>query len=163
MQIMDFLKNILSGVQTMKNTVLPQEIQNMQKLHDNIKNQIEEIERSGLANQTAQAKMRIGTLRATLYSHYKHLRQGGEIAPREAYKMHPLFIQMAREYPSLQERLSKIEKFYLGCTFGYQMPDGSIQPPELEWNDEGLKKIEAQAVHHTARLWYNDNKGQYFC
>lgn len=162
MEILDFIKNILSNAKALKNVALPQEIQNMQKLHANIKAQIEEVEQNGLP-QTAQAKMRLGSLRNTLFFHYKHLRQGGEVSPREAYKMHPAFIQMKREYPSFNERLTKLEKQHLGCTFGYQMPDGSIRPPELDWSDEELKNIEKQSLHQTARLWYDNDKSQYLC
>jgi len=163
MEILDLLKGIFSDAKRLKDIALPPEINNMQKLHASIKSQIEQIEKSGLSNQTDQAKMRIGMLRATLHSHYKHLRQGGEVNPKEIYKVHPAFIQMKNEYPSLHQRLSSLEKILLSCTFGYQMPDGSIKPPQLDWSDGELKNIESQALHQTARLWYDNDKGRYFC
>lgn len=165
---MDFLNNLQnlgdqaqSQFNTIKNTVIPMEIQNLKKAHDQINQDISAIETNGIAANNPQALTAITHLRTFLMTHYGHLMRGGDPEPIVGGKNHFLYLEVKAGFADLDNRLSALEQKYQNCSFGYQGTDGQILRPSLDWTEEQWLQIKDASKDQVARCWLNSDKNQY--
>lgn len=166
MNIFSDIQNALdqgkSQFTTIKNTLIPIEIQNLKKTGEALDKSIAQIEQQTLAADNPQALTQITHLRTSLMTHFGHLVRGGDPEPVVGGKNHPVYVEAKNKYADLDSRLSVLEQKYQGCTFGYQLIDGQqIMKPTLDWSEEKWMEIKNSARDQVARCWLDTDKNQY--
>jgi hypothetical protein len=143
----------------MASLVTPVELTNLEQAQALI------TEKITAAETEVPAPSELTHLRTFLTAQYGHLLDGGEPAPdallAARIKADPRFGQLCTQYALLQQRLALLEQQHLQCTFGYQMADGSIVVPDVQWSREELERVRAGAVQQTARCWMNADRSQF--
>jgi len=165
MGLLDNLRNFADSTRdqlnAVKNTVIPMEIQNLKKSHDQLAADISAIESNGIIANSPQALTAITHLRTFLMTHYGHLMRGGDPEPVVGGKAHPLYLEVKNGFADLDSRLSALEQKYQNCVFGYQAADGNIYKPSLDWTQEQWLEIKNSSKDQVARCWLNSDKNQY--
>ena len=165
MNFFDDLSNLTNEAgnqfKTIKNAVIPVEIQNLKKTHDRLDEEIRKIETENIPADNPQALVSITHLRTFLMTHFGHLMRGGEPEPVLGAKAHPLYIEAKDGYADLDNRLSALELKYQNCSFGYQTNDGQILKPTLDWSEEEWLQIKNSSKEQLAHCWLNTNKNRY--
>lgn len=165
MGLLDDLNNLSDDVtQTAKqiqNTAIPPQVQNLADTDKVIDEKLTELEKQAAAGQIPTVNSPIIHLRILLMNHYGHLQQGGEPDPFPEGKMHPLYQQVKDRYTGLDERLSRLEKEQLQCTFGYQTASNEVKKPTLDWSQEEWLKIKNESKDQIARCWLDADKNNY--
>jgi hypothetical protein len=119
--------------------------------------QLKAVEQAWRRTQEAVAKYEkdaeVGTLRRSDLQYtrsdmfgvyFGRLIRGGE-PPCEVCKNAPIYKQMKADFPALNARLSRLEKRYFKCDYGYLVPGDKIVPLDVNWSEEEWKKIEGEA------------------
>ena len=158
-QITNALSKAQSTANSLKNTVIPIEVQNLMDTHKLIEEKLTELEKNPELGATQNSP--IIHLRTLLMNHYGHIQQGGEPDPFPAGKLHPLYQEAKNGYKTLDERLSKLERSVLKCTFAYQMQDGTMNIPTTDWSQEEWLNIKSRSKDGVARCWLDDDKNSY--
>ena len=143
---------------------LPQELQNLQTTNTQLAQRLTELE-AGLANGTIQPSELI-FVRTDLQGHFGHLQAGGMPPPSSALiateiKAHPLYATVKSNYAQLETHMHALEQKYLGCSFGYQLADGTVQAPTMDWTEDQWHTIQAQSRDQTSRCWLDADRSQY--
>lgn len=153
----------INAVESVQHAVMPQELLNMVQLSQRLNEQLSQLEATLASDPTGVGDL--SGLRTSLMDQYRHIRSGGDPAPdalrATQIKAMPQYAQVVAEFAPLSQRLAVLEKQYTSCVFGYQGPDGTIQPPNLSWTDEQWQQIEAAALHQTPRCWLTADPTQY--
>lgn len=152
----DQVKDIVNSA---KDTVIPQSLQNLADDEKRISEAIAKYEQGGVVESEVINK--IGYLRTDLYDYCKHIIAGGHPDPSPIIKAHPMLAQLKGRYADLDNRLSALESQYAKCTFGYQQADGSILKPSVDWSELELQQHIDASKDRTARCWLNADKNNY--
>lgn len=158
----DAINSGANDLKAIQNIALPPEIENLKKADDAIAQKLVELESATNLEGNRQAQDQIIYLRTSLMTHFGHLVRGGDPEPVVGGKMHPLYKTVADAFADRDSRVAALEKKYFGCTFGYQMPDGQIEQPALDWSEEEWFKIKSQSKDQLARCWVDTDHSQYF-
>lgn len=160
------LGEVATGIQSLESAsglVMPNELVNMMTLHKDLDAKVTALAAT-LSADPAQTNDLSG-LRTMLMDQYRHLRSGGDPAPEPLVaariKAMPQYHDLVSNFPTLQTKLAALEDQYLKCTFGYQLPDGTISVPDLSWSDEQWQQITEQSLHQTPRCWLVADRTQY--
>jgi hypothetical protein len=176
MGILDDLKNtasslpgvskVVNSVEPVANAVFPQALSNLQAAHGEIAQKINDLGQELSQNPGVTSNFGdITQLRTLLMNHYTNLQAGGEPAPDPITKVRikamPQYPVVMSGYDDLNQKLASIEKTYQGCTFGYQLTDGSIAVPSSSWMEEQWQQTVTQSKDQTPRCWLDSDRTQY--
>ncbi len=131
-------------------SLMPVPLNNMIKTAANIQEKI-------TAMQASPSSGDVTHLRTYMMSYYGNLMNGGDPAPEAleaaAIKLMPEYKELVAGYPALHQALAALEMQIEQCTFGYQMADGTIYAPDVNWTSEQWESMREQSVDQTARCW----------
>lgn len=169
-QLKDFAEDNIPGAAgglgalgAVQGAIFPQEMVNLQDQAKNLQEQI-----SNFIQQIQAQTIQPGELvhiRTGLHSLFMHLIEGGEPVPSPAkvamIKAMPQYAEVKSKYSELEAQLIDLERQYLHCTYGFQMPDGQIITPDPNWSKEQWDQARDQSMHQTARCWLDSDRTQY--
>ena len=150
-----------SELHSVTSLAYPQELRNLVDDQGRIEQRLNEFDSAGVNNPQAVTMLRI-----SMMDSYLALRAGGSPVPTNpmviaAIKAHPAFLAARGKYAQLEVRMQAAEKKFNGCTFGFQMADGSISPLDLGWTNEQWNQLQAQAKDNAARCWLDTDRNSY--